>query len=65
MAPGTRLFTTQSKNLVRIPLSLVVCGDAIYGTTANPLDKAPAWGRVTAKPPDKIDSVIVLYIPGS
>ena len=27
-----------------------VNGEAIYGTTASPLDQAPAWGRVTAKP---------------
>ncbi len=29
---------------------LKVNGEAIYGTTAGPFDKAPAWGRVTAKP---------------
>jgi alpha-L-fucosidase len=25
-------------------------GEAIYGTTASPLDTAPAWGRITQKP---------------
>lgn len=25
-------------------------GEAIYGTTASPLDQPPAWGRATAKP---------------
>src|SRR4030095_12695309 len=24
-------------------------GDSIYGTTASPLDAAPAWGRITQK----------------
>ena len=27
-----------------------VNGESIYGTTASPLPKAPAWGRVTQKP---------------
>jgi alpha-L-fucosidase len=30
-----------------------VNGDSIYGTTASPLDDAPKWGRMTAKP-DKL-----------
>ena len=29
---------------------LKINGEAIYGTTANPFPKAPAWGRVTQKP---------------
>jgi len=29
---------------------LKVNGDAIYGTSAGPFKKAPAWGRVTQKP---------------
>ena len=29
---------------------LKVNGEAIYGTSASPLKKAPAWGRVTQKP---------------
>ena len=28
-------------------------GESIYGTTAGPFPKAPAWGRVTQKP-DKL-----------
>ena len=27
-----------------------VNGESIYGTTASPFPKAPAWGRVTQKP---------------
>ena len=40
----------EAQRLKEIGGWLKVNGDAIYGTSASPLTKAPSWGRVTQKP---------------
>jgi alpha-L-fucosidase len=38
------------ERLAEIGKWMKINGESIYGTTANPFPKAPAWGRITQKP---------------